>query len=109
MENTASIFFASGNMLSFEWRLIYTCIATFIVNIPFGYLRGGVKKFSFWWFLAIHFPVPVVIMIREFHGLELSWTLAPFLTGSYFLGQYIGKRLHNNYSCFFCPSQDTKR
>lgn len=82
------------NMLTFEWRLFYTCVATFIINLPFGYLRGGLRKLSFWWFLAIHIPVPMVIIIRKFHDLELTWILAPFLLGSFFLGQFAGRRVY---------------
>ena len=82
------------NMLTFEWRLFYTCVATFIINLPFGYLRGGLRKLSFWWFLAIHLPVPMVIIIRKFHDLELTWILAPFLLGSFFLGQFAGRKIY---------------
>lgn len=82
------------NMLSFEWRLFYTCIATIIINLPFGYLRGGMRKLSFCWFVAIHAPVPFVILIRKFHHLELSWVLAPFLLGSFFAGQYLGRLIY---------------
>jgi hypothetical protein len=76
------------------WRILITCLATFIVNLPFGYWRGGLKKLSFLWFLAIHAPVPFVILIRKFHKLELNWELAPFLVGSFFLGQFVGKRIY---------------
>jgi hypothetical protein len=94
------------NLLSLEWRIFYTCLATIIVNLPFGYLRGGLQKLSVCWFLAIHAPVPLVILIRQFHGLELSWSLAPFLLGSFFIGQFLGRKfwtalpLHRKkYSC----------
>ncbi len=83
------------NMLTFEWRLFYTCVATFIVNLPFGYIRGGFRKLSFWWFVAIHAPVPAVIYIRKFHDLELTWILAPFLLGSFFLGQFAGRKIYS--------------
>ena len=76
------------------WRILITCIATALINLPFGYWRGGLKKLSFWWFVAIHAPVPAVIQIRKFHKLELSWELAPFLLGSYFLGQLIGRKVY---------------
>ena len=85
------------NMLSFEWRVTYTCIATFIINLPFGYIRGGFRKLSFWWFLAIHTPVPLVIIIRKFHDLHLTWTLAPFLVGSFFLGQFVGRKIYSKF------------
>jgi len=82
------------DLLTFEWRVLYTCIATIIINIPFGYWTGALRKFSFWWFIAIHGPVPLVIIIRKFHNLQLSWTLAPFLLGSYFAGQYLGRTIY---------------
>lgn len=78
----------------FWWRILITCLATFVINLPFGYWRGGLRKLSFLWFLAIHAPVPLVILIRKFHQLQLSWTLAPFLLGSFFLGQFVGKKIY---------------
>lgn len=89
-------------MLSFEWRLAYTCIATVIINLPFGYLRGGLRKLSLLWFVAIHAPVPLVIMIRKFHSLELTWTLAPFLLGSFFIGQFLGRKIYAAWPCKKC-------
>lgn len=76
------------------WRVLITCLATILINLPFGYWRGGLKKLSFWWFLAIHAPVPMVIQIRKFHDLSLSWELAPFLLGSYFIGQFLGRKIY---------------
>lgn len=75
-------------------RVLYTCLATIIVNLPFGYFRGGFRKLSFWWFLAIHAPVPLVILIRKFHKLDLTWELAPFLLGAFFVGQLLGQRIY---------------
>ena len=86
--------FITTNLLSLEWRVFYTCIATVVVNLPFGYLRGGFRKLSFWWFVAIHAPVPLIILIRKFHDLQLSWSLAPFLLGSYFIGQFLGRKIY---------------
>jgi hypothetical protein len=72
--------------------ICYTCLGTLLVNIPCGYLRAGYKKLSVMWFVFIHLPVPFVIYIRHLNGIDLTWTLAPFLFGSYFLGQFIGKK-----------------
>ena len=72
--------------------ILYTCTGTFLINIPCGYLRAGYKKLSFMWFVFIHLPVPFVIYIRHLNGIDLSWTLAPFLFGSYFLGQFLGRK-----------------
>lgn len=81
-------------MLSLEWRVAYTCIATIIINLPFGYFRGGLRKLSFLWLVAIHAPVPLVIIVRKFHDLNLTWGLAPFLLGSYFIGQLLGRKIY---------------
>ena len=81
-------------MHTYEWYLFYTCLATFAVNLPFGYLRGGFRKLSFWWFVAIHAPVPLIILIRKFFDIQLSWSLAPFLFGSFFLGQFVGRKIY---------------
>jgi hypothetical protein len=88
------------NLLSYEWRIFYTCIATILINLPFGYLRGGVGKYSIWWFLFIHAPIPLVIMIRKFHGLDLTFSLAPFLLGSFFIGQYLGRKIYKKVPVF---------
>ncbi len=72
--------------------VFYTCAATLLINIPCGYFRAGYKKLSFMWFLFIHLPVPFVIFIRHLNDVELTWTLSPFLLGSYFLGQYLGRK-----------------
>lgn len=80
---------------SLVWHVFITCVATFIVNLPFGYFRGSFRKLSFWWFVMIHLPVPLVILIRKWHGLDLSWGLAPFLLGSFFLGQFAGRKIYS--------------
>lgn len=72
--------------------ILYTCLGTLIINIPCGYLRAGYRKLSFMWFVFIHLPVPFVIYLRHLNGIDLTWTLAPFLFGSYFLGQWIGRK-----------------
>lgn len=76
------------------WRVLITCVATFLVNLPFGYLRSSFRKLSFWWFFFIHLPVPLIIFIRKFHDLKLTWGLAPFLLGSFFLGQWAGRIIY---------------
>lgn len=79
------------------WRVLITCVATFLINLPFGYMRGRFRKLSFWWFFFIHAPVPLIILIRHFHKLELTWGLAPFLLGSFFLGQFSGRKIYKKF------------
>ncbi len=42
-------------------KLIIVSIIVFSINIPFGYWRANVKKFSLQWILAVHIPVPFII------------------------------------------------
>ncbi|MEW6273548.1 MAG: hypothetical protein AB1556_00295 [Bacillota bacterium] len=62
----------------------------FLLNIPFGYWRANVRKFSRPWVAAIHLPVPLVVLLR--FALGVGWALVsfPVLIGAYFLGQYTG-------------------
>jgi len=71
---------------------------TFAINLPFGYWRGGLKKFSPAWFVAIHAPVPMVILLRYFLGLQFRWAALPFFVAAYFGGQFVGNRLRNRGS-----------
>lgn len=64
-----------------------------IINLPFGYWREGTRKFSIYWMLAIHLPVPLVVLMRYLFEVELLWSTAPFLFGSFFLGQFLGKKI----------------
>jgi len=47
--------------------------ATFLVNLPCGWWRGGLHKFSPAWFVAIHAPVPMVVALRWALGLPFRW------------------------------------
>lgn len=70
--------------------------AIMMVNVPCGYWRAGVRKFSVPWFLAVHAPVPLVFLLRTWAG--VSWSLAtlPLLAGAYFGGQLVGARFRRN-------------
>lgn len=72
-------------------------ILVVLVNLPFGYWRAGVRKFSFAWFLAVHAPVPLVVCLRILAG--LGWKIAtfPILVGAYFAGQYVGGILRQRF------------
>lgn len=66
-------------------------LAVYLLNIPFGYWRAGVRKFSLGWVLAIHLPVPIVFAIRFFAG--AGWLHIPFFVASFFLGQFTGSKV----------------
>lgn len=73
--------------------LIGISILVFLLNIPFGYWRANVQRFSLQWFLAIHIPVPIIIAIRLLSHIGFSWYSYVFLVGSFFLGQQLGARV----------------
>jgi len=72
--------------------LLVVGVIVFSINLPFGFWRSKVKKFSLQWFLSIHLPVPVVYAIRIYAGIGWHLTTFPVLIGSFFLGQFIGSR-----------------
>ncbi|HEX8501329.1 MAG TPA: hypothetical protein VF659_12175 [Pyrinomonadaceae bacterium] len=65
----------------------------FLINLPFGYWRASTKKFSPWWFLAAHLPVPLVIALSIYSGLRWKLISLPVLAGAFVLGQFVGGRV----------------
>ncbi|MBI1931928.1 MAG: hypothetical protein HYS24_05265 [Ignavibacteriales bacterium] len=78
-------------------KITLVAIAVLLLNLPFGYWRSKVKKFSFQWFLAIHIPVPFVILLRIYSNIGFELYTYPVLIGSFFLGQFIGARFLENF------------
>lgn len=74
------------------WTLIFVLLLVALINIPFGYWRANVRKFSIPWFFAVHLPVPLVACLRsQFHYGWIGMTIALFV-GAYFGGQFLGAR-----------------
>jgi hypothetical protein len=65
----------------------------FATNLPFGYWRAHVRRFSWQWFLSIHLPVPLVIALRLFSGIGWEPITFPVLIVAFFAGQFLGGRL----------------
>jgi Kef-type K+ transport system membrane component KefB len=78
-------------------------IIVFVFNLPFGYWRASVRKFSVQWILSIHLPVPFVIALRIFSGLGWQLMTFPVVIGAFFGGQFVGssiyKRRHQSAGC----------
>lgn len=66
-------------------------LLVFLLNLPFGYIRGNAKKFSRKWMMAIHIPVPFVFLMRILSG--LNYTVIPLLVISDIAGQIAGAKL----------------
>jgi len=75
--------------------LAKVAVAVLLVNIPFGFCRAGVKRFTLPWFLAVHAPVAVVIGLRVLSGLGWQLSTVPALAGAFLAGQFLGGRLRS--------------
>ncbi len=75
-------------------HIITFTIFIYILNIPFGFWRSATTIFSRNWYLAIHIPVPAVIMLRIYCDLGWSWQSYALMAISFFLGQLTGKLIH---------------
>jgi hypothetical protein len=73
--------------------LVFAALLVFCFNIPFGYWRSRVRKFSPQWLLAIHVPVPFVVACRFILHLGWQFSTFPVLIGAFFAGQFAGGRL----------------
>lgn len=73
---------------------LYLIVAAVLINVPFGYFRAGHRRLSWQWLLAIHAPVPLVIVLRllSHHG----WGIVPLLIAGAVIGQLAGGTLRNS-------------
>jgi len=69
----------------------------FVLNLPLGYWRARVQRFSAQWILAIHLPVPIVVACRIYSGLGWHVTTFPVMIGAFFLGQFVGGKFEGNH------------
>jgi hypothetical protein len=70
--------------------LWFVATLVFLLNLPFGFWRARVRKFSWQWVVAIHLPVPMIIALRIYSGLGFQLYTFPVMIGAFFLGQYAG-------------------
>jgi hypothetical protein len=75
-------------------NILLLTVFTFIINIPFGYWRANVKKYSLQFFLAIHFPVALIILFRLLSGTGFKPTTLFFTVPAFFLGQFLGSKIY---------------
>ena len=73
-------------------KLTIVASVILLVNLPCGYWRQGVARFSLPWFLAIHIPIPIVIGLRWVTGLGFHWSTYPIIILAYMTGQHLGAR-----------------
>jgi pilus assembly protein TadC len=71
-------------------HVLLVAVLTFLVNIPFGYWRAKTKKLSKEWFLAVHLPVPLIVVFRLLFGVHLNIPTFIVFVVAFFLGQRTG-------------------
>jgi hypothetical protein len=74
-------------------KLILLSLIIYIFNIPFGYWRTNVRKFSLQWALAIHVPIPFIIALRILSNIGFGIETYIFFVSAFFLGQLTGKKI----------------
>jgi hypothetical protein len=67
-------------------------VITLGINLPFGYLRSKVKKFSWKWFLYVHLSIPIVIVMRL--SSHISYKFVPLFIAFAVFGQIFGGRMN---------------
>lgn len=73
--------------------IFLVALAILVINLPFGYWRAGVRKFSPAWFAAVHLPVPLAVGLRYAVGLPFRLATLPVFVAAFFGGQFLGARL----------------
>lgn len=79
-------------MLIYKFLLLLNLVA-FTLNLPFGYLRSKSEKYSLKWFTYLHLPIPVLVLLRLYWGINIKF--APLLLVTSVLGQISGAKIKN--------------
>ena len=75
-------------------NILLLTVFTFIINVPFGYWRANITRFSLQFLLAIHIPVLLIILFRIFSGSGFEVMTLLFTVPAFFLGQLAGSRIY---------------
>ena len=78
----------SGIIPSQGGIILIIASAALVCNVPLGYLREGVRKFSPAWFLYVHLSIPLIAGMRIFN--HLSYWMIPVSIACAVSGQLIG-------------------
>ncbi|MCH7964712.1 MAG: hypothetical protein IH852_12330 [Bacteroidetes bacterium] len=95
--------------------LILVASIDFLVNIPFGYWRTNVDRFSLLWILSIHLPIPFIILLRLYSGIGFEFISYPIMIIAFILGQLAGTKYYVKRTTLFlkpvssCLFMDTYR
>ena len=76
-------------------NIILLTVFVLLLNIPFGYWRANVKRFSLQFLLAIHIPVILIIMFRLLSASGFELTTFFFTVPAFILGQLAGSKIYS--------------
>jgi hypothetical protein len=82
------------------YQLAILLLVIFLINLPFGYWRANEHKFSRGWFLAIHLPVLLVIVVRLILGITWQWPILLSSLTSFATGQVVGSLVRQYLKTF---------
>ena len=80
--------------MDFSSRIVHVAILfalTLLINLPFGYLRKGTRRFSLKWFLCIHVPIPFIFIARVLSHLDFRYI--PLFVAAAVIGQLWGAKM----------------
>lgn len=73
------------------FSVLFIAILTFVLHVPFGYLRSRSKKYSLQWFIYIHIPIPFIILVRIIT--HTDYKFIPIFVIAAVAGQFFGGKL----------------
>jgi hypothetical protein len=68
--------------------IVILALLTVAITVPFGAYRSTVRRLSAQWFLAIHLPVPLILLLRLASG--HTSRIIPLLVVAAVVGQLLG-------------------
>ena len=75
-------------------NLFLVALTVYLFNIPFGYWRENVKKYSLGWVLSIHLPIPFIVLLRIYSGIGFHFITYPVMIVAFFTGQLTGAAIY---------------
>lgn len=75
-------------------NIIFLTVFALIINIPFGYWRSNVQKYSLQFFMAIHIPVALIILFRFLTSIGFEVETLFFTVPTFFFGQFAGSKIY---------------
>lgn len=73
------------------FTILFLCVFTLFVNLPFGHMRAKTRRYSLRWFLYIHIPIPLIFIARTIAHIEFKYI--PVLILAAITGQILGGKL----------------